>query len=452
MSYPIIVTSLAIVLSVLAVPVAAEGEGKRVHYEPTWESLDKHPTPKWFQDAKLGVFMYGPHPTEAYFRKFWTARGKPDQPYSEKGFGYRSVDKFTWDPEKIAQFLVDMGARYIVWSGDSASYFLTFPSKHADVEGSEFTTVSGLDSGEPDYTGELAAAVRKRGLRFGIYRNYLHPGRDPNFLKTMFDMIDRYQPDTLWLDEYKFSFPTEVLRGRELLAYYYNHSKKQSEVACEDALGSYKGPTIGRKLVHGDWYRKEHSPPAKDFSDGYYVRYERFRPHRMRRTRGDRHPINKPTDSNAENFIEWLAQTASHGGNLEIAMDSASDEVFEWFRKELLPIGDWMRQNGEAIYDTRPWYDGVPQSVTAEGNQARYTVKGDSLYVILFDRPGAQVTFGKLKAAAGTQVRMLGVDEAVKWEQTDADLVLQHATDEEAKVPGDHAFVYKITPRPTWID
>ncbi len=420
----------------------------RMEYESTWESLDQHQTPQWFQDAKLGVFMYGPHPTEAYWKKHHTRLGNLNKPYTEEQFGYRSVDKMTWDPEKIATLLEEIGARYIVWSGDSASIFLAFPSEHADIEGSEFTSISGPGGNDPNYTGELAAAVRVRGLRFGIYRNYLHPGENPDFLRTMFEMIDTYQPDTLWLDEKKFSYPTEILKGRELLAYYYNHSVHQDEVACEDALGSYKVPTIGKELVHGDWYRKEHSPPATGFSKGYFARYERFRPYTSNR----RHPLDKKTETNAENFIEWLAQSVSHGGNLEIAIDSASDEVFDWFRKELLPVGDWMKQNGEAIYDTRPWYDGVPQSVTAEGNQARYTVKGNVLYAILFDRPGKETTFPKLMANKGTQVHYLGAEGTVAWDQTDKGLVLGLPAGDDSEVPGDFAFVYKVTPAPQWVD
>ena len=27
-------------------------------YLPTWESLDKHPHPKWFDEAKIGVFVH----------------------------------------------------------------------------------------------------------------------------------------------------------------------------------------------------------------------------------------------------------------------------------------------------------------------------------------------------------------------------------------------------------
>ena len=28
------------------------------HYAPTWESIDKRPTPPWFDDAKFGIFIH----------------------------------------------------------------------------------------------------------------------------------------------------------------------------------------------------------------------------------------------------------------------------------------------------------------------------------------------------------------------------------------------------------
>ena len=27
-------------------------------YQPTWESIDKRPTPAWFTDAKFGIFIH----------------------------------------------------------------------------------------------------------------------------------------------------------------------------------------------------------------------------------------------------------------------------------------------------------------------------------------------------------------------------------------------------------
>ena len=433
---------LAFVVVMVSFGAGAEdvGDVSLGNYEATWESLDRHRTPEWFKDAKFGIFLYAPHPTASYWKEYQTARGTPEKEYSEASFGYRSVDKLTWDPDRIAKFIEEVGARYIVWSADSASHFLLHPSRYTDIPGSPFTYVTGPGTGQIDYTGEMAKAVRARGLKFGIYRNYLHPEESPYFLETMFEMIDKYQPSTLWLDEKKFSYPTEILKGRELLAYYYNHSKDPDNVACEDALGSYKRPTIGKSLVHGDWYRREagHSPPADEISDGAYARYERFRPHEVYR----RSPV-KASDNSIENFIHWLAHTASHGGNLEIAMDSTSDEVFEWYREQLLPMGAWLKQNGEAIYQTRPWVDGMTKTETASGIPVRFTRRGDALYAILLARPPNEFALPKMRAHGGTTVRLLGFDGDLKWVNSGEGLVIRNPS---APLPGEHSFVYKIDP------
>src|SRR5258708_12444094 len=36
-------------------------------YQPTWESIDKRPTPAWFSDAKFGIFIHwGTYSVPAY--------------------------------------------------------------------------------------------------------------------------------------------------------------------------------------------------------------------------------------------------------------------------------------------------------------------------------------------------------------------------------------------------
>jgi hypothetical protein len=55
----------AAALGLSALPLAsAEASGLRRPgsfpdvYQPTWESLDSHPLPAWFDDAKLGIFIH----------------------------------------------------------------------------------------------------------------------------------------------------------------------------------------------------------------------------------------------------------------------------------------------------------------------------------------------------------------------------------------------------------
>lgn len=38
-------------------------------YAPTWESIDRRPTPAWFQDARFGIFIHwGTYSVPAYAR------------------------------------------------------------------------------------------------------------------------------------------------------------------------------------------------------------------------------------------------------------------------------------------------------------------------------------------------------------------------------------------------
>jgi alpha-L-fucosidase len=417
--------------------------GAAEKYEPTWESLDKHQTPKWFMDAKVGLFVYPLHPTLEEFQQYFEERGQPGKTHKRRD----TWDEVPWDPEGIAQLAVDAGAKYVVFGIDPFSVFLVYPSKYADIEGSPFVKLGAIRSGG-DHVGEMAKAVRGKGMRFGIYRNYCHPKKYPYFLETTYELIDRYQPVTLWLDGDKLSYPADELRSKELAAYYYNHSKKPDEVALEDALGSYKQKTWGTSLTHGDWFRKEMSPPHAEIADGYFVRYETL--YRW----GNRSPVGDSRGI-SNNLIEWLIDAVAKNGNIELTIHLGPKELFELEKRTLRAIGIWLEANGEAIYETRPWHDGTPESVTPSGIHVRYTTKDDSLYAILFDWPQSDVLLPHLAADPATRMKMLGATGELQWRQTDDGVSVSRpggsgASGMETEIPCDHAFVIRITPKPKW--
>ena len=444
----------------------------RIEYEPNWASLDRHPTPKWFMDAKLGLFVYGPCPTRAEWEAHFKLHGHMANVKGHVLDHYpdwetaQAWDQVTWDPHGLAQLAVDAGARYLVFS--DGSFLMLRPSKVNDVEGSAFMRIGEKDR---DYVGDVADAVRARGLRFGLYTNLIHPGDHPQWIECTKEAIDRYQPSTLWFDGDKMNDTAENMRTKELLAYYYNHSDKQDEVAAEDALGSYKRETWGKKLVHGDWYRKETGgvPPDSEISDGYYVRYEEV-------TRHDaRSPIERPGGI-VNNYVEWLAHTAGHNGNLELTIWMNPNQMPQQ-KRVLRQIGMWLEINGEAIYGTRPWFDGRPQMKTSDGIDVRFTTKEDSLYAILFDWPRGdyllmlayemevmhrgEFRLPNLRVTEGTTVTLLGRLGELEWHQTvDGLTVVLSSMDTPpgwhhhtgAEIPCDHAYSFKITPIPTWFE
>ena len=436
-------------------------------YLPQWYSLDQHQTPQWLQDAKVGLFVYPLGPTEEQFNAYKARHGELHKYNSPDGW-----DITPWDPEAIAQLAQDAGAKYLVFGVDPWWFFLCWPSKYADVEGSPFTLLNGPGSNK-DYVAEIAAAVRERGMKFSIYRNYLDPKNYKFFHETSYELIDRYQPATLWLDGDKIKAPAEVLGSKELAAYYYNHSEHPDEVGVEDAMGTYKRRSWGRWLDHGDWYRKEMSPPHPNISDGTFVRYETLYRWRKRSPEGNSTGI-------VNNLVEWLIDATAKGGNIEFAIHLGPPDVYELEQRTLRQIGLWLEVNGEAIYDSHPWYDGRPEDRTGSGIPIRYTTKGDSLYATLLDWPRGKQTadfndfgrslldyevhteeqgrvlFWKLRVAKDTTIRMLGVGRELSWEQSSDGLWVHMPegsghTGFETELPCDHAFCIKITPRPTWV-
>ncbi len=102
-------------------------------YGPTWDSLERHPVPEWYLDAKLGIFYdWGLYSVPGYDEKEWKKARYPDwylhrmyttlKDYHARTWGPRFerddfVPLFTgedFDAKEIVDLVVDSGARYLV--------------------------------------------------------------------------------------------------------------------------------------------------------------------------------------------------------------------------------------------------------------------------------------------------------------------------------------------------
>ena len=153
----------------------------KVPFNPTWKSLEEYNVPKWFRDAKFGIWAHwGPQCQPE--RGDWYARGMyqegSDQyKYHVEKYGHPSKFGFKdvinlwkaekWNPEELMDLYKRTGAQY----------FMTLANHHdnLDLYKSSHHKWNSLNFGpKKDIVGGWEKAARKRGLRFGVSVHAAH--------------------------------------------------------------------------------------------------------------------------------------------------------------------------------------------------------------------------------------------------------------------------------------
>ncbi|OHX63805.1 alpha-L-fucosidase [Flammeovirga pacifica] len=143
-------------------------------------------------------------------------------------------------------------------------------------------------------------------------------------------------------------------------------------------------------------------------------------------------------------LLFWVTEIVSKGGNYMLNIGpKASGEVPQQSVENLLAVGEWLKVNGEAIYDTDKWtvtHEG-PTNLEMNGTVARakkemkieftsedfwYTKKGNSLYAIALEYPKEKILLKSVVGEVATveSVTMLGHDKPLTWRQTKEGLVV----------------------------
>jgi len=441
-------------------------------YEPTWESLKKHPLPDWFQNAKLGIFIHwGLYSVPAWappsgeLGKVSPARWFTDNAYAEwylntlrikdsptykhhletygQSFDYYDfIPKFNqevlkWNPESWAKLFRKVGARYAVLTTKHHDGFTLWPSRVKNPKR------AGTTSASRDLVGELTAAVRGQGLKMGLYYS---GGLDWTFtsepIKNFADLMrmvpqseeyaryadaqwrelmDRYQPAVLWND---ISYP-KLGEVPQLFAKYYN-------ALPEGAVNN------------------RFNAPFADFTTPEYAKYEKITEKKWESCRGlgfsfGYNQVEGPEQVIApDKLIALLVDIVSKNGNLLLNIGPKPDGSISAIQLDRLEkLGDWLAVNGEGIFDTRPWVRASPPK--GSGPEVRFTHKGDSLYAFFLDHPkGSSATIPGVQAAANTKVHVLGAKTPSTWKQNGQDLTI----DISQAAPGPYALGLKLTPAP----
>jgi alpha-L-fucosidase len=467
---------------------AVKGEGraaKRPVYEPTWESLDRRPVAPWWLDAKFGIYVHwtlasvpgwgkhssfywpnllksrqmeaaGPRPAKNDIAEeyvglwpFHVRTYGPDFQYPDFAPMFRAE---AFDPDHWAEVFARSGAKYVVLTAKHHDGFCLWPSAEADRSWGRPWNAASIGP-KRDLVGDLTAAVRKQGLRMGLYYSFFE-WFNPVWLSDrsrfvrehmqpqLRDLITRYRPDVLWADG-EWDGPEDLWKSREFLAWLFNESPAP-EIVVDDRWGQ------GTRHKHGGFYTTEFTP---GMPDGRHPWEENRTITRPRAYDAEGRPLWYSWVFNRELTLEnyysprelvlTLVDTVSRGGNLLLDVGPTPDGRLPVIEEErLTQIGDWLKVNGEAIFGTGPWIRSCQWSAgtrpsiefgrewrypydiaaiagkPAEGRavvEAFFTAKEDTLYAILPHSPSRLLLLKGVHPSAQTAVTMLGLERALKW-------------------------------------
>ena len=449
-------------------------------YTADWKSLAEYEeTPEWFRDTKFGIyFHWGVYSVPAYGNEWYPRwmhvegyKGRKAYDYFEhhvktyghpSKFGYHDfvpmfrAEKF--DPDAWAELFVQAGAKF---AGPVAEHHDGFAMWDSYV-----TPWNVADMGpKRDITGELAKAVRSRGMKFvttfhharNLQRYSGKPDEknpdnrilweshypcfegmpptstDPKlrllygnlpeaeWLERMWfgklkEVIDKYEPDLIWFDSWLDQIPEKYLQ--RFCAYYLNHAakrgkgvvitRKQEDLPLSVSLMDLEKGRMDQLTAHC-WLTDD----TISMGSWCYTQDLKIKPVKM--------------------VLHSLIDIVSKNGCLLLNISPKADGTIPQNQREvLLEIGRWLKINGQAIYNTRPWtrYGEGPTTIGKSGGfikepsytsqDVRYTSSKDDmvLYATILGWPGAGKTITLSSVDENMHIKhiqMLGCDEQINW-------------------------------------
>lgn len=416
--------------------MAAQAQQKEQQFEPNWESLKQYEVPQWWLNTKFGIyFHWGPysvpaHDTEWY--SIWMYRdGHPIRKYHEQkygnlwDFGYKDfIPQFTaekFDADRWASLFKEAGAQFACPVAEHADGFAMWDSSLTEWDAMEMGP-------KRDIVALMRDAVKKQDMKFivtyhrhwlyawyptwnkntdagdpkysGLYGPYAPEGSfkmaettptslpDDKFNKEWYDRLieltGKYEPDIVWFDN-RMNIIEEKYR-QQFLAHYYNKAQEWGkEVVC-----TYKANDMaeGSAVLDLERSRMSETKPFPWLTDDSI-------------DWGAWCDVSDPNYKTTNRLVDFLVDVVSKNGAVLLNITpTAQGEIPKGVEERLLEMGEWLKINGEAIYDSRPWkiFGEGPQEIVeghlsehknsdAVAEDIRFTTRDGKLYAIAMDWP-----------------------------------------------------------------
>jgi alpha-L-fucosidase len=355
----------------------------------------------------------------AYAEWYWNTMSIPSSQTAQhhrETWGERAYTDFAddfvkasseWNAEAWASLMAEAGARYAVLTTKHHDGYCLWPSQVPHPKGWDDWRSSR------DLVEEYALAVRSAGLQCGLYYSSgldwslkglptLPPFGDDSILQSpeeiayvegqWRELFERYGPDLIWPD---IAHPTAA-DVDALLADYYDrvpHGVVNDRLQLTD---------VAEPTRHWDYRTTEYFCPKHICEDVW----------EESRGIGASFSYNQLEEDGTSmlgvtEIVHLLADRVSKNGNLLLGIGPKADgSIPEPQADRLRELGRWLRVNGEAIYESRPWKTHAAETNT--GTEVRFTQRGDRVYAITLGAPGEWFVLEHIQFEGPVSVTRLG--------------------------------------------
>ena len=468
-------------------------------FDDTWESLSDYRVPEWYDKMRFGIFIhYGVfsvpafgcewYPRLMYEKEMVDCYEHHLKTYGKQSeFGYKDfipmfkAEKF--DADEWIKAFKEAGAQYVIPVAEHHDGFQMYET--------ELSSFNSVDMGpHKNILGELKEACEKEDIIFGASSHriehyfFMGTGRtiesDINrefergelywpsvYAKVDFDaiekdgspseefmqdwlvrtceIIDKYKPNILYFDWWIHRTELKPYL-RKMLAYFYNKAAREGRGVVvnykHDAIPfNIAVPDIERGQLASQKPFKWQSDTAMCFNSWCY-------------TEGNKYKETK-------DILCDLIDIISKNGTLLLNIGPKADGTFSDEETLILKqIGEWMKVNREAVFDTKPYkIFGEGETKVVEGAFKDGEVKGFTssdfrflagcgcIYIVAM-RPAENgiydiKSFARKQGAFNcgiSEIKMLGSEEKVEFKHTEEKLEIITKGSEE----NDDPIVFKL--------
>ncbi|KAF8594671.1 glycoside hydrolase [Ceratobasidium sp. AG-I] len=451
---------------------SGESEGG---WEATRESLERHETPRWWNNAKFGIFIHwgvfsvpGWVPTGYYEEWYNWWLHNPAQPsnilwnhhrdtYGEDKLYDDFIPEFNGKKFDAAQWIdlfATAGAKYFVLVTKHHDGFALFDTHNS-------THRSSVHLGpERDFIRELMDAAKERQpwMKKGTYYSmpeWFNPdagpygfGNWPGHLATGAYNHSIIEPYTGRLEgkDYLKDIQMEHMR---ILADEY-----ETEIMWCD-IG---GPNRTLEFA-AEWYSKatkagkqvtmnNRCGVAPDFDTPEYARFSSIQTHSWETSEGIdpySYGYNSQTKDeeyrSAETIIQTLVDIVSKNGNYLLNLGPTGEgEIIPAMVERLVEVGQWLEHSGPCVFNTTYSFLG------AELGSLRFTSTPSTFCITSFTKPtdNLLVVERPVPILPGDTIKLLGAEDvgALAWSYRDGKLAI--VVPDEAAGAVKHAWAFEV--------